>query len=104
MQIVLCNAPPDHADTIARAVVAEGLAACVNLVGPVRSIYRWQGEICDELEVTLWIKTARPEALAERLRALHPYDTPEILVVPVDVERSDPRYVAWVVANSTESA
>ena len=57
MKIILCNCPPTHAADIARSVVEKRLAACVNLISGVRSIYRWQGETCDEHEDTLLIKT-----------------------------------------------
>lgn len=98
MVVVLCNVPPMDADRIASAVVSEGLAACVNAVPGVTSTYMWEGALHREAETVLWIKVAdeRVAALSERLRALHPYTTPEILVIPVDVGRSDPRYVAWV--------
>lgn len=98
MVIVLCNAPPDVAADLARGVVEARLAACVNLVPGVRSFYRWDGAVQDDAEVALWCKTT-PEgvaALSDHLRAAHPYEVPEIVVVPVDVAASDPRYVAWV--------
>lgn len=97
MVIVLCNAPPDHATGLARAVIGEGLAACANLL-PARSVYRWEGQICDEPEVTMVIKVdaAKVDALRERLVALHPYDLPEVLVLPIDVSASHAPYVAWV--------
>lgn len=97
MNIVLCNAPPERADEIARTLVAEHLAACVNLL-PVRSVYRWKDELQQEAEVTLLIKVAteRVPALTARIRALHPYELPEILVLHVDAGLSLPEYVAWV--------
>jgi len=97
MRLVLCNAAPDQADGLARQVVEEGLAACVNLM-PIRSIYRWEGAVHDEPEVTLWIKVAAEgvESLRARLVELHDYDVPEVLVVPVDVEASHAPYVQWV--------
>lgn len=98
MVVVLCNVPPMDADRIASALVEEGLAACVNAIAGVTSTYRWDGAVQREPETTLLIKAPdeRVDALSARLRALHPYDTPELLVLPVDVGRSDPRYVAWV--------
>lgn len=98
MVVVLCNASPAQGPELARALVAEGLAACVNVLPGVRSFYVWNGAMCDDAEVTLLLKVpeANVPALADRIRALHAYDTPEILVLPVDAERSDPRYVAWV--------
>lgn len=98
MVVVLCNATPGEAPELARKLVEERLAACVNLVPSVRSFYIWKGEVFDDEETTLLIKvpSERLEALSDRIRALHSYDTPEIVVLPVDEENSDPRYVAWV--------
>jgi periplasmic divalent cation tolerance protein len=98
MFVVFCNCPPDQAASIARAVVEERLAACVNLVGPVTSIYEWQGAVETATETTLILKVPadKADALRARLRELHPYDVPEILALPVDVARSEPAYVAWV--------
>lgn len=79
-----------------RALVEEGLAACVNILSPVRSIYRWEGKLCDEREWLLVIKT-RAERFGEiekRIRSLHAYSVPEIISLPI-VEGSPP-YLAWV--------
>jgi periplasmic divalent cation tolerance protein len=102
MVVVLSNCSPERAEAIAEALVAERFAACVNLLGPVRSIYRWKGTVEREAEVTLLVKTSveRLDACVARLRALHPYELPEILVLPVDAERSLAPYVAWVRAES----
>ena len=85
---------------IARTLVEERLAACVNVIPGVRSIYRWDGAIQDDPEVVLIIKTRadRCEALAARIEDLHPYDVPEVLVLPA-VGGSGP-YLAWI---STET-
>lgn len=98
MVVVLCNAPPDHAERIARELVESRLAACVNLLPGVRSIYRWGGEVCDEVEHTLLIKvsTEGVAALSAHLVASHPYEVPEILVLPVDQAASHAPYLAWV--------
>lgn len=105
MNLVLCNCDPAQADALARAVVEEGLAACVNALPGVVSTYVWDGAVQRETETTLVIKTVpeRVDALSARLRALHSYDTPEILVLDVDAARSDPRYVAWVRAVTAEA-
>ncbi|MFT6142474.1 MAG: periplasmic divalent cation tolerance protein [Myxococcota bacterium] len=97
MRVVLCNCPPDKAVDIARVVVQEKLAACVNLL-PVRSIYVWDGELQDDAEVTLVLKTASETVnlLRDRLLALHPYDVPEVVVLTVDAAASAPDYVSWV--------
>ncbi len=97
MRLMLCNAAPGQAQSLARAVVEEGLVACVNLV-PIRSVYRWEGKVHDDPEVTLWIKVAaeKVDATRARILALHDYDLPEILVLPIDAEASHGPYVEWV--------
>ena len=100
--VVLVTAPStDEAARIGRALVDERLAACVNVLGGVRSIYRWRGAVHDEAEVLMIVKTTRPrfEALRERILALHPYDTAEVLALPV--ESGSERYLAWLTAEST---
>jgi periplasmic divalent cation tolerance protein len=97
MRVVLSNCPPQDAERIARALVEGGHAACVS-AAPVKSIYRWKGEVTVDDEVTLFIKVAaeRAAALVAALRALHPYEVPEIVALPVDVEASHGPYVNWV--------
>lgn len=84
------------AESLARAVVGERLAACVNLVPGVVSVYRWEGAVHRDEEILLVLKTTaeRVEALRERVVALHPYDVPEVLVLTV-AEAHEP-YRAWV--------
>ncbi len=86
----------EEAARIGRALVEEELAACVNLVPGVRSIYRWQGKIEDGAEVLMVIKTRRPkvDALVARLKSLHSYTVPEL--VAMDVVAGNPDYLAWV--------
>ncbi len=86
----------DKAAEIARVLVEERLAACVNLVGEVRSIYRWQGDISDDREALAIIKTTpeRYAALEARLRALHPYEVPELIALPVTAGAAP--YLAWL--------
>ena len=84
--LVLSNAPDEAVATcIADALVSEGLAACVNIGAPVRSVYRWQGVVEKATEISLSIKTtaSKQANLIERLIALHPYDVPEAIVVPI---------------------
>lgn len=85
IRVAFATAPDEAvAVRIARTLVEERLAACANLVPGVRSIYRFRGAVEDESEVLLVIKTCadRIEALAERLCALHPYEVPELVVLP----------------------
>ncbi|MGM1062074.1 divalent-cation tolerance protein CutA [Saccharothrix sp. Mg75] len=86
----------DAAGSLARAVVEARLAACVQVSGPVRSVYRWDGEVRDDREWQLWIKTAydRVDELTEFVKAHHPYDVPEVLALPVLGGNVD--YLAWV--------
>ncbi|MEK7666606.1 MAG: divalent-cation tolerance protein CutA [Pseudomonadota bacterium] len=96
-QIVLTTCPDEAcAERIARALVEEGLAACVNILLPMRSVYRWKGKIEDATELLLVIKStvARFPAIRERLRALHPYELPEIIAVPI--VDGLPEYLAWL--------
>lgn len=87
---------PELAQTIARSLVEERLAACVNVLPGVTSIYRWEGRICEDAEVVLVIKTTagRLDALTSRVRDLHTYQVPEVVAVPI-VAGSAP-YLAWV--------
>jgi periplasmic divalent cation tolerance protein len=99
--LVLVTAPSaEKAADIARAVVAERLAACGNVVPGLRSIYRWEGKIEDEPEALLLLKTtrARFEALRERVLALHPYQVPEVVALPV--EAGSAPYLAWIDAET----
>ena len=101
MVIVLCTFPADHdAAGLARAVVSERLAACVNILPPMQSVYRWEGEVEQASEHQLIIKTtpARVAALQARLSELHPYDVPEILVIPVEAAAAYQQWVALSVA------
>jgi periplasmic divalent cation tolerance protein len=97
MKLAVSNVPSDHADRIARTLVEEGLVACVNLL-PIRSVYRWKTAVCEEPEVTLWMKVPDHgvDSLRTRLLALHPYELPEFIVLPVGSEGSLPAYLAWV--------
>ena len=101
--IVLTTLPVDmDAATLARTLVDERLAACVNVLEPMTSVYRWQDAIQQEPERQLVIKTAadRVDALRDRLRALHPYDVPEFLLLPVSGGSED--YLAWLQQGTRE--
>jgi len=92
---------PDTAAEVARTLVTEQLAACVNLLGPVRSIYRWQGNISDDTETLAVIKTTRErfEAMRTRLVELHPYKVAEVIALPVEAGHAP--YLAWVETETT---
>jgi periplasmic divalent cation tolerance protein len=74
-----------EAETIARALVEERLAACVNILSPIRSIYRWQGKVVDDREWLLVIKTQteRFAAVEAKVKALHSYQVPEVIALPI---------------------
>jgi len=98
--VVLITAPSEElAVTLARTLVEERLLACANIVPAVRSIYRWQGEVHDEREALLVCKTtsSKIEALKARLVALHPYETPELLALPIETGLE--KYLAWIAAS-----
>lgn len=95
--LVITNLPDrEAAMSLARALVAERLAACVNVLAPCRSFYRWQGELEEAEEVPLLIKTSRARyaALEAAIRARHPYELPEIVAVSIDAAL--PAYLGWV--------
>ena len=87
-------------ETLARALVTERLAACVNLLPEMQSLYQWKGEVTADRERQLIIKTTadRLEALRARLHQLHPYDLPEFLVIAIT--DGSPGYLQWL-AEST---
>jgi periplasmic divalent cation tolerance protein len=101
--LVLTNLPDRAAaERLAEMLVEQRLAACVNLLAPCRSVYRWKGELQRDEEHPLLVKTTteRYAALEAAIRAAHPYELPEIVAVPI--ERGLPGYLAWIAAQ-TES-
>ena len=87
-------------ETLARTLVTEHLAACVNLLPEMQSVYQWDGELTADRERQLIIKTTegRLQALQARLHQLHPYDLPEFLVIPVT--DGSPDYLQWLAGNT----
>jgi periplasmic divalent cation tolerance protein len=99
--IVLCSCPDEaSAARIARALVTERLAACVNRIGAVRSTYSWAGDLQDDPEVLLLIKTlgSRYDAIEARIRELHGYEVPEIVALPL--VGGSGQYLAWLARES----
>ena len=94
--VCLVTTPPDQARTIAEALVERELAACVNIVASVQSVYRWKGAVEHDEEALLVIKTTRDAvaALDEALRELHPYDTFEL--VALDIAGGATAYLDWI--------
>jgi periplasmic divalent cation tolerance protein len=99
--LVLTNLPDRAAaEKLADMLIAERLAACVNILAPCRSVYRWKGAVQHDEEHPMLIKTtqARYAELEQALRAGHPYELPEIIAVPI--ERGLPAYLDWVAAET----
>jgi periplasmic divalent cation tolerance protein len=96
--IVVLVTVPDHniARKVSEAVLTARLAACVNVLPGIQSMYWWEGKIADEQEVLLLMKTteARFESLSQTIRSAHPYEVPEIVAVPV--VRGLPQYIEWI--------
>lgn len=84
------------ATRIARALVEKKLAACVNIVPEIRSIYSWKGEICDDRELLIIVKTTHQlfDALQAQIKALHPYEVPEIIAFTI--KDGLPDYLRWI--------
>ena len=95
--VVLMTAPNrEEANRIAEALVSARLAACVQILPEIESVYRWQGEIKREREILLLAKTvaSRFDELESKVRAMHSYDTPEIIALPITAT-SEP-YLKWL--------
>ncbi|UCV11638.1 divalent-cation tolerance protein CutA [Dechloromonas denitrificans] len=102
--LILTNCPDESvANTIALAVVESGLAACVNILPRVESIYRWQGAVESASEIPLLIKStaANYAALETTIRQRHPYEVPEIIALPIT--HGLPAYLNWVSAETLQS-
>src|SRR4030066_1283743 len=93
--LVTCGSE-EEALKISRSLVEERLAACVNLISPVRSIYRWEGKIWDEKEWLLMIKTQRKrfKEIETKVKSLHSYSVPEIIALPIIAGSSS--YLDWL--------
>ena len=96
--LVTCSSA-EEAGRIARALVEERLAACVNVSSPIRSVYRWQGKLTDDEEVLLVIKTTRElfDPLRRAVEKLHSYQVPEVICLPV-IDGA-PNYLNWIGAS-----
>jgi periplasmic divalent cation tolerance protein len=95
--LVLVTAPSeDEARRIANTLVEERLAACVNIVASIESVYRWEGRVTTDREALLIVKTtaARYEQVERRVKELHTYSTPE--VIAIKIERGSTEYLSWL--------
>lgn len=101
--IILVTAPNrDEAARIAEAIVSERLAACVNIINGIESIYRWEGKVTRDSESLMIIKTTQDRyiELERRVRELHSYTTPE--VIAVKIERGSEDYLRWLRESANE--
>lgn len=100
IRVLLSTCPPERAEELARHLVENRYAACVNVVPAVQSVYRWEGQVESQAECLLIVKCAKgaTKAAAEALRARHPYKVPEIIWLTV--KGGLPEYCEWVAANS----
>ena len=99
--VLVTTSSAEEGVRLGRALVEERLAACANVIGPIRSIYRWQGAVeeAEERLVVLKARAADVPALETRVRALHSYEVPEVLALPVTAGSAP--YLAWL-ADATE--
>jgi len=100
--LVLTNLPDRAAaEKLADALIQKRVAACVNILAPCRSVYRWKGAVQHDEEHPVLIKTTRESyaALEAAIREAHPYELPEIVAVPI--ERGLPAYLDWVATETT---
>jgi periplasmic divalent cation tolerance protein len=99
VQVMTTTGSEEEAGQIASTLVERRLAACVQVVGPITSRYRWQGEIEEEREWQCLAKTTRAayEAVEAAIREVHSYDEPEIIATPIVA--GSPGYLAWIDAN-----
>lgn len=96
LQVFTTTGDRDEADAIAQRLVEQQLAACVQVIGPITSTYRWEGAVESGIEWLCIIKTdeAQWEAVEQAIRELHSYDVPEIVAMPITVGHTP--YLAWL--------
>ena len=95
--LILCTCPsPNDADAVATGLLEERLAACVNRVPGIKSLYRWEGRVTHDDEVLLLIKTSANlfERVEQTIKALHPHEIPEIIALPIVAGSAE--YLRWI--------
>ncbi len=94
--IYITTGSVNEAKKIGRSLVEEKLVACSNIISPIRSIYSWQGKICDDKEALMILKTRKKyfKQIVKRVEKLHSYDVPEIIAIPI-IDGSD-KYLSWI--------
>lgn len=92
----------DEAEKIALTLVKEHLVACVNISSPVLSIYPWQGKLCKDEEVMLFMKTEMMlyPKVEERVKDLHSYELPEVIAIPIELGSKE--YLSWITQNTLQ--
>lgn len=98
--VYMTAADLDEAERIGRDLVTDRLAACVNILGPIRALFWWQGAVQTETEIALLAKTDqdRLEALTARVQAIHSYDTPCVIALPIEGGAAD--FLSWITAST----
>ncbi|MBN1946167.1 MAG: divalent-cation tolerance protein CutA [Bradymonadales bacterium] len=101
MRVVLCTITPAAARDLARLLVEEKLAACVNILPGLTSVYRWEGAVCEDGESLLIIKTtaARMEQVTSTILGSHGYEVPEVISLAIEAGEGNRRYLDWLVAS-----
>ena len=95
----------ESARAFAREAVEASLAACVHVLPPITSLYRWKGEAEEAAETPMWLKTSRPavDALRRLLEARHPYDLPAFTALAADAAASSSAFLGWIAAETEDT-
>jgi periplasmic divalent cation tolerance protein len=98
MKLIIATCPTDHAKGLGQMLIETKLAACVNIIPSISSVYSWNEAVVEDTESLLLIKTSAPlvKMVSEAFHSAHPYDVPEFIVVDVDQDASSKAYLAWV--------
>ncbi len=101
-RVVMVTVPKDKAEELSQKIMIRGLAACINIVDNIKSVYKWKGELKSESESLLIIKTAtkKVENLIKSVKKDHPYEIPE--VISMTISEGNPDYLNWIDSETTE--
>ena len=97
--VMITTGSEEEAARIAEGLLKERLIACANLLGGIRSLYRWQGKVCDDREILMLCKTERRlfSRLSEKVKSIHSYEVPEIITL--EIKYIDKKYSEWLNSN-----
>ena len=101
--VVYCTVPTKQdAKSIAKILLTQRLAACINIIDKVQSIFSWHDEICEEKELLMMIKTKSTlfDRVKQAIKLIHPYNIPEIIALPI--ENADSEYLEWINTETTD--